>query len=73
MTRASGHPIVVGKVARAEICPCGGSVVLSLGSLSRRLDGETAEDVAETLLQALALLGAQPAANENAVDPEERN
>ena len=73
MTRAGGHPVVVGKVARAEICGCGGSVVLSLGSLSIRLDGETAEDVAETLLQALALLAARPAANEHGLDPEERN
>ena len=50
------RPIVVGRVARAEVCPCARSVVLSVGALSLRLEAAAAEDVALTLMQALGLI-----------------
>jgi hypothetical protein len=50
------RPIVMGRVARAEVCPCARSVVLSVGALSLRLQASTAEDVALTLMQALGLI-----------------
>ena len=52
------RPIVIGRVARAEVCQCARSVVLSLGALSLRLEAAAAEDVAMTLMQALGLIAA---------------
>jgi hypothetical protein len=48
--------VVVGTVSRVELCPCAGSVVLSLGALSLRLDFAVAEDLAATMTRAMALL-----------------
>jgi hypothetical protein len=50
------RPIVIGRVARAEVCPCARSVVLSVGAMSLRLEVAAAEDVAMTLIQALGLI-----------------
>ncbi len=63
------RPIVVGKVARVEVCPCARSVVLSVGAMSLRLELGAAEDVAMTLIQALGLLevGAAATAPANVV------
>jgi hypothetical protein len=62
------RPIVIGRVARADVCPCAHSVVLSLGALSLRLEAAAAEDVALTLMQALALInGGAPATDATAV------
>lgn len=46
--------VVVGRVARAELCSCHSSVVLTLGSLSLRLDFDAASDIAATLREILA-------------------
>lgn len=54
MENTANRSVAVGKVARVEICGCGGSLVLSLGALSLRLDFEAAADVAATLDVALA-------------------
>lgn len=78
MNNAS-RPIVVGRFARADLCPCSRSIVLSLGGLSLRLECVVAEDVALTLMQALAHLGGlQPPAesalpNRDRDAPEESN
>ena len=61
------RPIVIGKIARAELCPCSRSIVLSLGGLSLRLERAAAEDVALTLMQALAHLGGLQPPPEGAV------
>ena len=63
------RPIVVGRVARVEVCPCARSVVLSVGAMSLRLELEAAEDVAMTLIQALGLIegGAAATAPPNVV------
>jgi hypothetical protein len=53
--------VVVGRVARAELCQCQGSVVLTLGALSLRLDFEAAHDIAATLRQVLRSLEPTPA------------
>jgi hypothetical protein len=47
-------PIIMGRAARVELCPCGDSLVLTVGPLSIRLDHQAAEDVAATLLEALS-------------------
>jgi hypothetical protein len=54
----SKRSAAVGKVARVEICGCGGSLVLALGCLSLRLNRETAADLAATLELALSLTDA---------------
>jgi hypothetical protein len=60
------EPVVVGRVARAELCPCGNSVVLSVGALSLRLEFSAASDVAQTLQRFLA--GVEPPAAAFACD-----
>jgi hypothetical protein len=44
----------MGRAARVELCMCGGSLLLTLGPLTLRLDYLAAEDVAATLLEALS-------------------
>lgn len=60
MDEMDKHNVVVGRVARAELCPCQNSVVLTLGSLSLRLDFDAAYDIATTLRQLLATLEPAP-------------
>ncbi|HXJ23121.1 MAG TPA: hypothetical protein VMT03_23080 [Polyangia bacterium] len=54
------RPVVIGNVARAEACPCGGAMVLTLGPVSLRLDRAAASDVIATLEQMLGLLARGP-------------
>jgi hypothetical protein len=54
MQSPANRSVTVGKVTRVEICGCGGSVVLSLGAVSLKLDLETAADVIATLECALS-------------------
>ena len=50
----------MGTVSRVELCPCAGSLVLSLGALSLRLDFSAAQDLAATMTRAVALLVPRP-------------
>lgn len=59
----------MGRVARAELCQCQNSVVLTLGALSLRLDFEAAHDVAMTLRQVLLNLEPTPGLNAVVGDP----
>jgi hypothetical protein len=47
--------VVTGNLSRAEVSPSGDGIVLHLGTLSLRLDLDTADDLAETLERALLL------------------
>jgi hypothetical protein len=55
MDRTTDRQVVLGKMTRAELCPCAGSLVLSVGCVSLRLEPAAAEDLAATLMQALSL------------------
>ncbi len=66
MHEPTNRPLVIGKVARAEVCGCGQSIVLTLGAISLRLDLFAVEDIAMTLKHVLALAGQVPH------DPEAR-
>jgi hypothetical protein len=55
MDDGMNRPVVVGQVARVELCPCAHSLVLSVGALSLRLELSAAEDVARTIANALVL------------------
>jgi hypothetical protein len=61
MDESENQNVVVGRVARAELCQCQNSVVLTLGALSLRLDFEAAHDIAMTLRQVLMSLEPAPA------------
>jgi hypothetical protein len=54
------RPVVRGQMARAEMCGCGGSVVLSVGAVTLRLELPLVEDVVATLQQMLALTTGMP-------------
>jgi hypothetical protein len=56
MDESEKHNVVVGRVSRAELCPCQNSIVLTLGALSLRLDFDAADDIAATLRQVLSAL-----------------
>jgi hypothetical protein len=51
----SKRPAVVGRVAQVDICPAEAGFVLSVGPVSLWLDLAVAEDVVETLSEALVL------------------
>jgi hypothetical protein len=53
MNQPIDPPIVMGRVCRVTLDSPEGGVLLSVGSISIRLDVGTAEDVAATLTQAL--------------------
>jgi hypothetical protein len=55
MDGTMNRPGAEAMAARAEVCGCGGSVVLFLGALSLRLDLAAAEDVVAALNRALSL------------------
>ena len=55
MSTKSKKPTVKGRVAQVDICPSEAGFVLSVGPVSLWLDAAVAEDVVETLAQALAL------------------
>ena len=60
MDQSTKRPVVLGQMARAEMCGCGGSVVLSVGAVTLRLDLPLVEDVVATLRQMLALATGMP-------------
>lgn len=57
MDLKSKRPAVVGRVAQVDICPAEAGFVLSVGPVSLWLDQAVAEDVVETLSEALVLGG----------------
>ncbi len=61
MDETSKPKAIVGQMARVEPCPCGNSVILTVGPVSLRLDMAAANDVVTTLGQALQLLESAPA------------
>jgi hypothetical protein len=68
MEDVTNPSVALGKVARVELCGCGGTVILSLGAVSLRLDLATAADVAATLDFALSLAARAEGAARAAVE-----
>ena len=64
MDETSKPKAIVGLMARVEPCPCGSSVILTVGPVSLRLDMAAANDVVTTLGQALEILESAPASGD---------
>jgi hypothetical protein len=60
MDETSKPKAIVGQMARVEPCPCGNSVILTVGPVSLRLDMAAANDVIATLGQALRSIESDP-------------
>ena len=62
MDHKSKKSAVKGRIAQVDICPSEAGFVLSLGPVSLWLEPGVAEDIIETLSQALSLEAGRPAA-----------
>jgi hypothetical protein len=62
MDHKSKKSAVKGRIAQVDICPSEAEFVLSLGPVSLWLEPGVAEDIIETLSQALSLAAGRPSA-----------
>jgi hypothetical protein len=69
MNHKSKPPAVKGRIAQVDICPSEAGFVLSLGPVSLWLEPGVAEDIIETLSQALSLAAGRPAADGRELGP----